>query len=155
MATSITGGNEIIVVDSKPLKAMARDLRELDKASYDEFRGAMKASGTLVKEEAARRAGEFSTRIPPSLKVRVTGLGTTVKVVGTSPNAAPIENGGRGMVRHPTFVKEADLPGPAGSWTSKNSHPAYLAPALDAKSDEIEVLVDAAIERALAKMGFK
>jgi len=54
-----------------------------------------------------------------------------------APNAVPIENHGKGFVRHPVFVPKSELPGPPGSWTDKHSHPSFLAAAAKGKEEEM------------------
>lgn len=106
-----------------------------------------------VLEDAKATVGAYSPTIASTGKIRVTGGGIVKVIFGqkgyqTHNNAAAIENQGKGFVRHPVFVKRADLPGPAGRWTEKNSHPAFLAPAFERHKDEIIAATTAAILKA-------
>jgi hypothetical protein len=85
------------------------------------LRKGLRYSGGLV---AARVKGNasFSKRIPASVKVRASGIVVSVIAGGEkAPNAAPIENRGKGHVRHPVF-------GNTDVWTEKNSPPAWFTP---------------------------
>jgi hypothetical protein len=143
-----------IVADTRQLSKLARDLRKASPEAWKAYRVAVRAAAQIVAEDAKSRAS-FSHRIPGSIKVRVTSGGNVKVVAGgdAAPDAAPIENKGKGFVRHPTFGRT----GP-GDWTSKNSHPAYLAPAFDAHKeavmDAIERAVGDAVERALKGSSF-
>ena len=171
-----------VYVDTRELKDLARDLRKASPELAKGFRTKMKAAGEVVKTEAMARAS-FSRRIPPSLRVSVTGNGTTVKVVAggaRAANAAAIENRGEGFVRHPVFEvgaskggggrtllshskRHPELVTPAGQsrsggvapWTSKNSHPAFLAPALEAKSEEVTEGISAVVDETFGEIGFR
>jgi hypothetical protein len=124
-------------VDVSQLRQLAKDLRKADPDLGVKLRLRMRGVGGIVADTAQEMAS-YSTRIPGSIKVRVSGF--TVKVVAGGPgagDAAPIENRGKGFVRHPVF-------GNRNVWTAKNSHPAFLAPALDAdEAAVVEELVKA------------
>lgn len=112
-----------------PFKNFARFLRAASPILATELRRGLRSAGEAVAALARDKAG-FSSRIPLSIKVQVRGVGVSVVAGGSkAPNAVAIENGGKGFVRHPTFVPLSQLPGPPGSWTSLNSHAAYLQPA--------------------------
>jgi hypothetical protein len=64
-----------------------------------------------------------------------------------APNAAPIENRGKGFVRHPTFGRKD---GP-NDWTSKNSHPAFMATALAAHQEEIAKGIERGVYEATVR----
>lgn len=90
-----------------------------------------------------RRSGET---IAESLKVRVMSSGN-VKIVGggdAAPGAAPVENKGKGFVRHPVW-------GNRNVWTNKNSRPAFLAPALDAHREEVLKGIEEAVYDAVSR----
>lgn len=144
--TSKTGVS--VVADTKQLAKLARDLRSAAPAAWKAYRVAARALAQPVLADAQARAS-FSKRIPSSGKIRVTGGGNIKVVFGgeSAPDAAAIENRGRGHVRHPVH-------GHRDRWTDKNSHPAFLAPAFDAHREAvmrgIEAAVFEAVERAVA-----
>jgi len=174
--------NANVYVDTTGLKDLARDLRRASPELSKGFRSKMKVAAEIVKTEAATRAS-FSRRIPSSLRVSVTGNGATVKVAAggaRAPDAAAIENRGKGFVRHPVFEvavakggggrtlvshskKHPELVSKAGQsrsggvapWTAKNSHPAYLSPALEAKEEEITTAIAAVVDETFGEIGFR
>lgn len=129
-----------IMIDTKQFSLLTRGLRESGPAGAAAVRGALRDSAELVKAEAADRAS-YSSRIPGSLKARATSVNFKVSAGGeAAPNAAPIENKGRGNVRHPTYSPRPNVPEKVG-WTEFKSHPAFLSPALEAKQEEIVELI--------------
>lgn len=131
-----------LTVDVSQLQGLARDLRRAAPEAWKVLRTELRLAAKVVAEDAKGRAS-FSTRIPGSIKVR--GSGASLKVVAggsAAPDAAPIENKGRGGVRHPVF-------GNRNVWTSKNSPTAFLYPALNAHRSELETRVARAVERAV------
>jgi len=72
-----------INADTDALKRFSRKLRK----TYPEVSKALKAevaaAGQLVRDDARARAGEFSKKIPPTIRSRVTGTMVTV-TVGTA-----------------------------------------------------------------------
>jgi hypothetical protein len=139
-----------IYADTSGLSRLARDLRLASPAAWKALRTSLRMAAEPVAEDARSRVG-YSSRIEYTIKVRTTAGGNVKIVAGgeAAPNAAPIENGGKGFVRHPTFGNKS-----AKGWTSKNSHPAFLAPAFDAHKEavmkEIEADVYAVVERVIA-----
>lgn len=134
-----------IVVDVSALRNLARDLRRVAPEAYKELQAEMKVAGEKVAADARERVS-YSPRIQASIRVRTSPGNFKVQAGGDSaPDAAPIENGGKGFVRHPVF-------GDREAWTSKNSHPAFLAPALEANAPAVAEAVDAAISRAAEKV---
>ena len=136
-----------IVVDTQELAMIGKLLRSSGKAGTLAFRGAMKAGGELVANDARQRAS-YSKRIPGSIVVRSTGSNFKVRAGGeAAPDAAPIENRGKGFVRHPTFSPR--FGGERIGWTEKNSHPAFLSPALEAQADNVVAVVTNRLEAAI------
>lgn len=156
-----------IVADTHQLSQLARDLASAAPEAWAACRVGLRAAGNVVAVDARERAS-FSTRIPGSIKVRT--LRGNVKLIAggeSAPNAAPIENKGKGFVRHPVFIPEsqmgqyrvghalapsrADHPGwgPDYPFTSKNSRPAFLAPALDAHREEVLTLIEKSVTDAV------
>jgi hypothetical protein len=102
----------------------------------------LREAGEIVAADARNRAS-YSDKIPASIKVR-TARGNVKVVAGgdAAPDAAPIENKGRGFVRHPIF-------GSRENWTSKNSHPAFLSPAFDAHREEVLGMIETTLTDAV------
>jgi hypothetical protein len=134
-----------VVVDTSGLKKLAKDLLAMGVVGVpDVARVGLRVVVNMVRDEARRNAS-YSKRIPGSIRGRVSvrGFSGSVAAGGSkAPNAVPIENKGKGYVRHPIFVPRSQLPGPPGSWTSKNSHPAFLSTAVEAKEVELEGAID-------------
>lgn len=116
-------------IDSRSIARASREVRRASPEAWKALRVRLREIGQVVAGDA-RGDASYSDRIPQSVKVRVTGGGNVKVVMGgdAAPNAVPIENKGRGFVRHPTF-------GHKDRWTSKNSRPAILLPAFARRAD--------------------
>lgn len=138
---------------------LARDIRRGAPAVWPECRRALLAAATPVQQEAVARVRAWARATPPgmpshqsgrgvaaSIHVRVTAGGQVEVVAGgaQAPEAAPIENKGRGFVRHKVF-------GHPDRWTSKNSHAAFLAPAFDKFEAQAAEAVEEAVVRAVER----
>lgn len=144
--TSKTG--QPIMVDTAGLNALARDLGRVAPEAAKGLTKGMAAAGEVIAADAKQRVS-YSKRIPSSFKVRATRGNVRVSAGGdAAPNAAPIENQGKGFVRHPTYSPRPSAPERVG-WTDKNSHPAFLEPALDATAGEVIELVEDALFEAV------
>lgn len=121
MATSRIARGE--TVDVSDFSRFAKVLRKKAPESATKMRKGLRASGMIVSERTKANAS-FSSRIPGSVSVRTSGASVSVTAGGTkAPNAAPIENKGKGYVRHPVF-------GDMSNWTGKNSHGPWFTPAV-------------------------
>ena len=133
----------------------------IDVSSFTKFGAAMKAASPQVKvvvsdalvevaQETAsiiRENASFSKRIPETVQVEPMAVGAMIVAGGPgAPDAVPIENKGKGFVRHPIFVPQSKMPGGPGSWTGKNSHPPFMAPALAAAQAKVEEAASAALD---------
>ena len=134
-----------MVVDTRSLSRLARDLRKGAPEAWKAYRKSVRAVAEVVKKDAQARAS-YSKRIPQSMKIRVTAGGNVKIVAGgdAAPDAAAIENKGKGFVRHKVW-------GHADRWTDKHSHPAFLAPALDAHREEVASAIEAAVYDAVRR----
>jgi hypothetical protein len=135
------------VIDTSQLKDIGKRLRAADPALAKQLRIRLHGVGDIVAAEAEARS-HWSTRIPESIKVRVSGF--SVKIVanatGKAPDAAPFENKGvAGSFRHPVF-------GNADVWVAQQARP-FMAPALEAKADEVEVVATDVINDTLREVG--
>lgn len=125
-----------VTVDVEALRVLAADLRSVAPAAWKETKAALAKGGALVLNDAQANAS-YSKRIPGSGVVQVTSAGSVrVRFGGdAAPDAAPIENEGKGHVRHPVF-------GNREVWTSENSHAAFLAPAVNKNRAAILSIVE-------------
>lgn len=140
-----------IYVDTKAFNRMASDLRRVAPEVYKTAQVSLRAVARNTLAKAAAKAS-YSKRIPGSGKVRMRGLNAKIQFGGdAAPNAAPIENKGKGFVRHPVFIPKDQLPGPPGRWTEKNSHPAFLGPSFEEDRDEAMAIIDEAVFRTIER----
>lgn len=119
-----------IQVDTTQIKKLVNDLRAMSPESAAVMRRGIREIVGVVRDEAKARTS-YSTRIPGSVRARVSARGFSGRVIAggvDAPDASPIENKGKGYVRHPVF-------GDTTKWTAKNSHPAFLAPAAEKNID--------------------
>lgn len=112
-----------------PVKFDAAALQELSAAFRRVAPQTYKASQKVIRTAALEILADADTRVSYSRRIartgRVTmrGLNAVISFGGdAAPNASPIENDGKGFVRHPVF-------GNMDVWTDKNSHPPFLHPA--------------------------
>ena len=168
-------------IDTTPLRNLARDLRKIDASAARALTGSMAAIGTMVAEQAKENARSFprihepTDRIESSIKVVRRGLSIRVVAGGDSaPESAPLEhNGLEGVFRHPVFDKTGERVASnsrsirrgliskkqlrqagVADWVTQTARP-FLAPAADAKADEIEAALLDAIDAGLAAVGFE
>lgn len=135
-----------ISVDASSLTKLAKDLRQAAPGISKKMNTRLRNAGKLVAADAKVRSS-YSTRIPASVKVSRSGV--NVKVVAGGPgagDAAPIENRGKGFVRHPVY-------GNRDVWTAQNSHPAFLAPAFDSQQEAVVAEIAQAVTDALRDSG--
>lgn len=131
-----------VYADTAALSRLSRSLRRAAPVAWATYKATAREAAGVILEDAQSRAS-FSQRIPGSGSVQVTG-GGNVKIVFTAPNAAPIENQGRGFVRHPVY-------GHMDRWTDENSRPAFASPALEAHIAPTVAKIDAALREAVAR----
>jgi hypothetical protein len=136
-----------IVIDTSSVDDLAAHLRQFAPARLGTFKAAMPDIGKLFAAEIVARTG-YSKRIPRSVQVLARSGSVVIRVGGSkAANAVPIENRGRGFVRHPVFE--------VSTWTNKNSHPAFMGPSALAKAEAgTEVLIEA-LDEALHEAGFE
>jgi hypothetical protein len=132
------------VIDTSQLKTFAKAIRSGDPALAAELRARMHELGDVVGD-TARVMSSWSTRIPGSVKVRVGGFAVKVVAGGPgAPDAAPYEHGGAaGAFRHPVF-------GNTEVWVAQKARP-FLAPAVEANAEAVEVLAESIIDDVLRK----
>ncbi|GAC1530886.1 MAG: hypothetical protein NVS3B1_23560 [Marmoricola sp.] len=118
-----------ISMDARQVSRVARGIRAASPVAWKAARVELLAVGEEVAQ-GVRAASSWSTRIPGSVKVSVTAAGNVRVSVGgdAAPDAVPIENKGKGFVRHPVFGKRE-------TWTARGSKPAFLLPTFAAKKE--------------------
>ena len=129
----------MLSADTRQLKALGNALRKSQPALYKETQRALRAVGETVRARAATKAS-WSTRIPPTLKVRVSGLNSVIVSAGGSaaPGAKPLEHAGaEGTFRHPVF-------GNRDVWVDQPARP-FLHPAALERLQESAEAVAAAL----------
>lgn len=133
--------------DTSSLRKLGSQLRKSQPAMYRATQKGLRVVGDRVAKRATTNAEAFSTRIPPTVKSRVSGLNSVIVSAGgtAAPNAKPIENHGKGHVRHPVF-------GDREAWTDKNSPPAFLLPAATADLSRDAEAVAAALQVQVEKI---
>lgn len=112
-----------ITMNARQVGRVSRGIRQCSRPAWLALRQRLAVIGAEVAHEAEQRAG--SERI--QVHSRVTAAGN-VRIYVEGDPGVPIENNGKGFVRHPVFIPRSQLPGPPGRWTSKNSRPAFLLP---------------------------
>ena len=144
MATSRSGTP--ILADTKSLANLARDLRRASPEVWRECRLALRAAAEPIAEDVRQTTAGFSTRIPQTVRIR-TGRGNVRILIGgpTAPNAVPIENRGKGFVRHPVFGDREDF-------TAKNSLPAFAQPIVRKHAEPFAVAVGGAVTEAVQRV---
>jgi hypothetical protein len=118
-------------------KSFARALRVFDPELKLSLLRNLRAAGQVVKVEAQKNAS-YSREIPPSLKVRVSGISVAVQTPRTAIRG--LEEYSPGEWDHPVF---GNLP-----IVTQKAHP-YLAPAVASKTEEVTELVAEALGAAL------
>lgn len=134
----------LIAVNTAGLTELAAKLRAVGAAATERFDESLEKAGEIVVTDARARAS-YSSKIPGSIHVEVAGPGF-VRVTTSLPEAVAIENRGRGHVRHPLF-------GTREHWYTKNSHPAFLHPALYATREEVVASLIETIHEAFVEAG--
>ena len=145
-------------IDTGELKMFARGLRLADRKLYLEMNRHIREAATVIADDAKTNAS-WSTRIPPTIKVR--GGASRLSVVAGKgvPYAGPYEYGGKhmakGTFKHPVFAaKGTTRYNEKGSWPTQKTRP-FLMPAV-AKNrqlvmEQIVIAVNRTIDEAIAK----
>lgn len=136
----------IVVADTHEFTAFARTLKKVAPEIRAKMMMRLRMAGALVAEDARARASEFSTSIPPSIKVRISAASVVVEAGHGVPLAGLSELGNKGgspagFFRHPVF-------GNQDVWVNQRMHP-FLAPAAEAKGYEAERAAVSALDEAV------
>ncbi len=138
-------GGTPILADTKALARLASDLRRASPEAWRACRTSLRVAALPIAEDI-RQATSYSSRIPATVRIR-TGRGNVRILIGgpAAPNAAPIENHGKGHVRHPVFGDREDF-------TDKNSHPAFAEPVVNKHREPFAREVGGAITDAVTRV---
>jgi hypothetical protein len=129
-----------IKFDATQLQELSVAMRRIAPQTYKASQKAVRAAALEVLADAEDKAS-FSSRIPGSGKVIMRGLNARIRFGGDSaPDAAPIENRGKGNPKHPL-------------WGNRNywyvtEHGPFLAPAFLAKQAMLDEVLASAVEDA-------
>lgn len=139
----------IVTADTRQMQQLSRDLRKTDPDLQKEIQKGLKGAATTVAVEARLIAGFWSSRIPASIRTSARGFTVGVRAGGASaPHAKPYE--GPKPFRHPVFSSDRSR------WAKKPT-PArpYLMPAAGQKSAEVGRAMQAAVDSAFQRNGFR
>lgn len=151
MARRVTVAGGGFGIDTREFKNMVRALRQAQPEITRHLRSDLRAAGELVAEDARRRAGEHSTTIAATIKVRTVNAAVAVEAGGgDSPLAGLFElgNAGKGSsqtpskggtFRHPVYGRDV--------WVEQQMHP-FLQPAALHNAPAVEKLILGALDAA-------
>lgn len=147
---------DTIDIDTSSFAKFSADLRRAAPELQKQLRKELKAAGELVAEDARRRAGSFSTRIPGAIKVgvaagssRIGKGGVKIRIyvdANKAPHGRPIEGiTGNSFFRHPTDGEERQ------TWVNQPTRH-YLRPAMQAGRITVIKGAQDAISKALREV---
>lgn len=135
----------VVRADLSAYKQLAKDMRAAKDPLVKTLRVRLRAAGEIVAKDARSRAEGFSETIPPSIKVRTSGVTVSVVAGGNGvPLAGLFELGNKKAsktattFRHPVY-------GNREVWRDQSMHP-YLWPALQAHESEFEAAATEALD---------
>lgn len=134
-------------IDTRDFRKFAKALMTAAPEVYATLRINMRGVGDIVAQEARGIVEPYSTTVPETIKVRVSGA--TVSVVaggGAVPMAGLLELGNVGAksetsFRHPVFGNRA-------AWVEQPMHP-FLSTALENKLEAAEAAATEALDLAI------
>lgn len=143
-----------------PADVIAQDMRQLPHEARRTLRPALRASGEDTAADARTRAA-WSSRIPPTVKVRTSFRANRegVEIVAggpSAPHARPYEGlsaGSGGEFRHPVFADATNFTRRAWTWVTSPTRP-FLFPAAEAGEAKTTQNLTAALDAAAAAIGF-
>lgn len=137
----------MLSADARALKTLGRQLRQARPEIMKATQRGLREVGRHVADKAKENAS-WSSRIPQTIKPRVSGLTAVVVKAGgpSAPHAKPYEHAGaHGTFRHPVF-------GDRKNWVSEDARP-FLHPAafdgLQRYAEELAHALGAQIEERL------
>lgn len=138
--------------DASSLRSLGKELRKSKPDVYRELRRELLAEGHVIAEDAKGLA-DWSTKIPDSIKVGMSGISTVVVRAGgkAAPDATPYEHAGAsGTFRHPVFPDPAKTRS-EWTWVTQEARPFLHPAALDRLDATVENL-GAAVQRAVDRL---
>lgn len=112
--------------DTRKLRAMGSRLRKSQPILYRQMQATLRSEGKRLAREAQAKASTWSTRIPDTIKSKVSGVNTLKLSAGgaNAPHAPAYEHAGAtGTFRHPLNFPGQD------AWVSEDARP-FLHPAV-------------------------
>lgn len=140
--------------DASQLKALGRELRKAKPEVYRQLRQELLAEGRIIADDAKGLA-DWSSKIPDSIKVSMSGISTVVVRAGgkAAPDAAPYEHAGAaGTFRHPVFGRWDVQPGPSGKDPRVQEARPFLHPSVMDRLDATVENVGDAVQRAADRL---
>jgi hypothetical protein len=142
MAATTIGSS--FTIDTHDYKDFARNLRRTEPLIAKSMRTKLRAAGAVVATEAKSIVGQSSSSIPPTVKVRTSGVSVSVIATGVLAGLFELGNkgsGGGGTFRHPVY-------GNMMAWASQPMHP-FLSKALESKIEAVTEMVGVALDEAI------
>ena len=141
-----------ITANTEQMKTLSLALKRAPIKVHKAILAALRAEMKVVMADASARAS-FSSRITSSMKIVGSGLRIRGQAgAGSGWIAMPIENRGEGNILHPVFAKKGSARyADKASWSNKNSHPAFMAPALEAHREEVLQIIEDVVYAEILK----
>jgi hypothetical protein len=142
--------HEGIGLDVREFAKFAKGLRKVAPEISKHLQLQLRVIGQSVADEYRSNIEAYSTTVPDSIKVRVSGATVSVLAGGPGVPMAGLLELGNAKARtttafnHPVF-------GSAASWVTQPMHPA-LGPAVESKFGAVERAAATAIETAFAEL---
>jgi hypothetical protein len=148
--------DDTVRLNTKEVSSFLRALKKAEPDIRKHLRERLRLVGAVVAEDAKSRVRPYSSSIPETIKVRVSGMNVSV-VAGGGDNAIAglFELGnqggssssaatGRGVFRHPVF-------GDRDWWVDQPMHP-YLSVALASHISEVDLAALAAVDATVSEL---
>ncbi len=138
---------------------IAADMRALPEETRKSVRPRLREAGRMVVDSATGKAGAWSTRIPPTIRMstsfRQDREGVTITAGNKStPHARPFEDvPGRGSFRHPVWADTKGHTRKGWRWVTQTSRP-FLFPAASENEAAATAMIRAALDDAATSLGF-
>lgn len=149
-----TSGPLQVHVNTDDLRKLYVDLKGVEGNLRVELRRGIKKAADPLAQRVKAAAG-WSSRIPGAVKVKpsfsATGAGVTIIVdAKQAPEAAPLENKGRGgTFRHPVY-------GNRDVWVTQAARPFFYAAVSSSSAvDAVEQVIVQVMDAVAVKAGFK
>lgn len=144
-------------ISVNPAEVIAQDMARLPEASRGPLRSKLREAAGDMADDARTRAA-WSSRIPPTVKVRTSFRsdreGVDLVAGGPSaPHARPYEGfTGKAVFRHPVYA-DATKNRATWTWVPQATRP-FLVPAVEAGAEAATQKLRTALDEAAASLGF-